>query len=264
MGFFDGIGKMISGATGWGDVIGGALGAAGSLFGSAMNNRNANHMASSAMQTRIKDMKAAGLNPILAAQNGGLQAASVPQQQSYDTSQFTQAYSAHSARMQAQTAQLQLQNQIKQTNSTVNLQNSQSASALADAQLKQGQLGIQNAQKDLINQQVLTEATRRANLAANTGLASANAVRANLQAMQDKVQADFWSSSDGQRTYRNNQMLGNSISSPSAWSNVFAPFFQPPSAHSASGVSRAVDSGVVPVSSSPRSWSFGPYRVSHR
>lgn len=240
MGFLSSIGDAVGGALG-----GGIVGAAGNIVSSLINNKNQNQMAGSAMQIRVADMRKAGLNPVLAAQNGGLQAASVPQQQSPDLSPLVNGFQAHSARMQAKTSQLQLENQIKQTNSNIALQSSQSANALADAQVKQSQLGIQEAQKNLINQQVLTEATRRANLAANTGLASANAVRSNLQAVQDKVMADYLRTDQGVDSARRSfdNKTGGIIGNANAignWLNTAIHSSSSGSTHSAKAVRKSI------------------------
>lgn len=190
---------------GWGSIAGAAISTAGSLISSHNNNANAKQMASTSVQTRTKDLRAAGLNPILAATNGSLQAAQVPQQQTPDYSPIARVFEQNTGRMNANSARQQADNNTKQVESTVALQGAQSAKTLADTKVALNQVDVQNAQKNLINEQALTQSALRSNYAANSNLASANTIRANYQATQDKVMSDWLNSDAGKAGFEIDQ-----------------------------------------------------------
>ncbi|MCK6804091.1 MULTISPECIES: hypothetical protein [Enterobacter cloacae complex] len=205
---------------GWGSIAGAAISTVGSMASSAMNNRSAKQMAATSAQTRVKDLRAAGLNPILAATNGSLQAAQVPQQQTPDYSPIARVFEQNTGRMNANSARQQADNNAKQVDSTVALQGAQSAKTLADTKVALNQVDVQNAQKNLINEQALTQSALRANYAANSNLASANTVRANYQATQDKVMSDWLNTETGQDTFKVNQMTKGGKTNPGTLINL--------------------------------------------
>lgn len=183
----------------WGAIIGAGVSAAGSLLSSHMNNRNSQKLAANAVQTRVRDMRAAGLNPVLAAGQTG--AAAVPQMQQPDFSSASQIYAQRTARKAQENQEM---NQTRQTDSNIMLQSQQALSSAADVRVKDAQAKNLEVQNNLINEQVLTEAARRANLAAGTGLASAQQVRTQYQAMQDKVIHDYLRTDTGAESARVN------------------------------------------------------------
>ncbi|MCZ5979773.1 hypothetical protein O5291_24400 [Escherichia coli] len=93
--------------------------------------------------------------------------------------------------------------------SQIALQKTQIANSAADVKLKEAQAAqaVQSAdnmrsQSNLINQQVLTEASRRANIEAQTGLSSAQRIRTQYQTVQDKVLADYLGTDVGKESFR--------------------------------------------------------------
>ncbi|EOL9123146.1 hypothetical protein ACM93F_004151 [Enterobacter ludwigii] len=234
----------------WGAIIGAGVSAAGSLLSSHMNNRNSQKLAANAVQTRVRDMRAAGLNPVLAAGQTG--AAAVPQMQQPDFSSASQIYAQRTARKAQENQEM---NQTRQTDSNIMLQSQQALSSAADVRVKDAQAKNLEVQNNLINEQVLTEAARRANLAAGTGLASAQQVRTQYQAMSDKVIGEFLTSPEGQRIYRTNQATKHGFSNPGTWFNLGGN-----AANSAADVLY----NYAPDSKGTGTRTIGPFRITPR
>lgn len=170
--------------------VGGLLGTASSVYESRKNREFQERMARNSVRYRVEDLKAAGLNPILAATNGALQGASTPSGSVANTSGISSAGMMFA----------QMRNANKQTDSNVNLQSAQAVNAAADTANK-------NANNAFLKQQAINAVKQGALLDAQAGLTSAKVIRENALGRIDQVNADFSESDFGKSSQAVGSML---------------------------------------------------------
>ncbi|HGW6617274.1 TPA: hypothetical protein ACNHRR_004018 [Escherichia coli] len=202
--------SAIAGAAG---AIGSALLGAHSAKASADRaNKITMDLAKNGIQYRVQDLRKAGLNPILAVTgSGGLGSVSSSGIQAAQPADFSGAVSSAVAAFDALTKRQQQEVAKEGIESQIALQRNQIANSAADVRLKDAQAAaaLQNVenmktQSNLTNQQILTEASRRANIEAQTGLSSAQRIRTQYQTVQDKVLADYLNTPTGAQSLKVN------------------------------------------------------------
>ncbi|HGT6260180.1 TPA: hypothetical protein ACW7R0_001713 [Escherichia coli] len=195
-----------------GSVAGSLLGANSAKDSANRANKLTMDLAKNGIQYRVQDLRKAGLNPILAVTgSGGLGSVSSSGIQAAQPADFSGVVNSAVSVFDALTKRQQQEVAKEGIMSQIALQKTQIANSAADVKLKEAQAdqAIQSAdnmrsQSNLINQQVLTEASRRANIEAQTGLSSAQRIRTQYQTVQDKVLADYLNTPTGAESARVN------------------------------------------------------------
>lgn len=173
-------------------ISGGAslLGSAASIMNASKNREQQADFAKHGVQYRVADLRAAGLNPILAATNGSLQSTGIPQGSGVDTSGLSNAGTAF--------AQMKLNK--AQNASTVALQAAQADNYIADTVNK-------NSSNELIKQQSMTEAARRGVMAAQVGDLNSSAALRYVDKQIRQATADFYNTSEGKQVAKGNEIM---------------------------------------------------------
>jgi len=176
----------------WGAAIAGAAqmaGSAASIYEAHKNRKFQEDFAKNGVQYRVADLRAAGLNPILAATNGSLQAAAVPTGAMPDTGGLSNAGSAYNS----------AKNLNKQTDSNIALQGAQALNFAADTINK-------NSANELLKEQTKTTAAQREmHIAQAANLNSSSALNRVNTAMRN-IDLNFYSSPEGKQVYKGNEI----------------------------------------------------------
>lgn len=159
------------------------VGSAASIYNAHRNREQQADFAKHGVQYRVADLRAAGLNPILAATNGAIQSTGIPQGSSVDTSGLSNAGTAF--------AQMKLNK--AQNDSTVALQASQAANA--------------NSSSALLKQQAVTEAAKRGVMAAQVGDLNSSAALKYVDKQIRQATADFYNTPEGKQVAKGNEIM---------------------------------------------------------
>lgn len=190
-------------SLGMGTLIGGGIGAIGSLMGQKSANDQAaanvdkqiqfqREMSNTAYQRATKDMRKAGLNPLLAYTQGGAStpsgAAAPVQSETAGMAQIVSQLPQSLAQVEKTEAE---QDQIKQNTKAIaqNIKNMKATQSLTEGQTDKLASEIAQIQSQIRLQQQQTRLT-----SSQTGKTDKESLRLSQQLVKEEILADFYSS----------------------------------------------------------------------